>query len=192
LLILAVDVVSALSSSGTGAQGPQVGRKEHSTLAAASPIVDWEYDQIQPAVAFSQASGGYLVVWEDHRGDGGNDSDIYGRLVDENNVAMSFPFAISLEGGRHRLAPDVACNSTAGEFLVVWEYAFSDTDHDIYARRVGSDGTMIGPEFPIADSPNFESNPSVAYDDMDNQYVIVWEQSGGEVSSYDIYGQCLT
>jgi len=145
-------------------------------------------DQVRPAIAHSRQADEYLVVWED--GSGGGGSDIYGRRVGADGVARGDEFAIALEGDNLRLAPDVAYNQTDGEFLVVWEWESTPDNHDIYARRVGSDGSLISSEIPIATLTNFESNPAVAYNTADNEYLVVWEHRYAS-GDHDIYGQRL-
>ena len=124
---------------------------------AASPIITWEYDQVQPAIAYGLEAGQYLVVWEDHHWGWGGDWDIYGRRVGADGTPIGGHFAISWEGNKHRLAPDVAYHPAIGEYLVVWEYEYSLDDHDIYARRVASDGALIGGELPISTSATLKA-----------------------------------
>lgn len=164
------------------------------TSQAGSPIIAWEYDQIQPAMAYGSQWGEYLVVWEDHHWDWGDDWDIYGRRVGADGVALGEHFGISWEGSNHRLSPDVAYNCGANEFLVVWEYEYSATDHDIYARRVASDGSLIGAELAVAMFTNFESNPGVTYNSNADEYLVVWEhrEGSGDFTQNDIYGQRLS
>ena len=158
-----------------------------------SPIITWEHDQIHPAVAYGSEAGQYLVVWEDHHWGWGDDWDIYGRRVRADGVTVGNPFGISWDGSEHRLAPDVAYNQANGEFLVVWEYEHSPTDHDIYARLVRQDGTLASGEFPIATSGSYESSPAVAYNPAANEYLIVWEVrvGSGEFSHHDIQARRL-
>jgi len=161
--------------------------------AAAGQIMSWEYDQIRPAVAYSSASDVYLVVWEDHHWGFGADWDIYGRRVSGSGSTIGGAFGISYDGPQHRLAPDVAYNSSLNEFLVVWEYEYSSSDHDIYAQRVATDGTPIGGQIAIATPTNFDGNPAVAFNASDEEYLVVWERRVGsdEFAHNDIYGQRL-
>jgi len=160
-------------------------------LAAAAAIVTWEYDQVRPGVAYNAVSNQYLVVWEDHHWGFGTDWDIYARRVDAGGTPLGSHFAVSWLNANQRLAPDVAYNSTNGEYLVVWEYEYSADDHDIYAQRIASDGTLVGSEIGVAALSNFESKPAVAYDSVRNEYLVVWEhQTGsGEFVQHDIRGQ---
>jgi len=159
--------------------------------AAASTVVSWEYDQLKPAVAYSPQSQNYLVVWEDHHWGSGNDWDIYSRLVNNADVPVGSALDITSSYGNKQLAPDVAYNPSSGEFLVVWEDEFATTDHDIYAQRLGSDGSVLGGRITVTTLNNLESNPAVAYNAATNEYLIAWEHRTGsdEFAQEDIYGQ---
>jgi hypothetical protein len=161
---------------------------------AEAAIIAWEYDQLVPASAFGGASGGYLTVWEDHHWAWGADRDIYARAVPVSGIPVAAEFGVSWDGSNHRLAPVVAANAATGEFLTVWEYAFSDSDHDIYARLVRSDGTLLTGEIAVATVTNYDGNPAVAYNASGNEYLVVWERRVGsdEFVQYDLYGQRLS
>lgn len=162
--------------------------------AAAVPIIAWEYDQLRPAVAASEQASLYLVVWEDHHWGFGADWDIYGRLMGSDGMPVGGAFGVAFAGEKHRLAPHVAYNRDLDEFLVVWEYEFSATDHDILAQRVASNGTLVSGEIAIATLGNFESRPRVIYNVVDEEYLVVWEHRIGsdEFAQHDIRGQRLS
>jgi hypothetical protein len=159
----------------------------------ATAIVSWEYDQIQPAAAFNTAANQYLVVWEDHHWGFGDNWDIYGRRVSESGATVGGTFGISWldDGGDHdRMAPDVAYNTSDDDYFVVFEYAYSDTDHDILGQRVDADGSLIGSEVWLASSAANQSTPAVAYNPATNEHLVVYEQlaGSGEFTYNNIYG----
>lgn len=160
----------------------------------ASAIVSWEWDQVHPAAAYSPTAGTYLVVWEDHHWGCGDNWDIYGRLAASDGTPQGGTFGISWDTwagyDNHRLAPDVAYNSSANAYLVVLEYAYSDTDHDILARFVNADGTLPGSDFGIHTTGAYQSRPAVAYDPVANSYLVVYEERVGsdEFAHMDIRG----
>jgi hypothetical protein len=194
-ILLCVATLAGPSTPDTVAQGldpqlpdPPLRSLKPASLAAASPVIAWEYDQLRPAVAYSSQADRYLVVWEDHHWGWGDDWDIYGRFVRADGVPSGAAFGISWEGSQHRLAPAVAYNAANGEFLVVWEHEYSPDDHDIRARRVAADATLIGEELVISNLLNSESSPAVAYSTATNEYLIVWEHLF-EARRHGIYGR---
>ena len=58
-------------------------------FAAPAPVISWEYDQLQPAIAYSGATNEFLVVWEDHHWGFGTDWDIYARRVNASGTPLS-------------------------------------------------------------------------------------------------------
>ena len=159
-------------------------------LAGELAIATWEYDLIKPRLAYNSLDNEFLVVWEDHRWGWGDDWNIYGQRVSGNGYLTGDNFGIAWKiTGRanHRMSPDVAYKAAANEYLVVWEYAYSPTDFDIYARRVAADGTLMEGELSVATSGIFEAAPIVATDDgLD--YLVVWEQGPGS-QGIDLYGE---
>jgi hypothetical protein len=82
-------------------------------------------------------------------------------------------------------------------FTVVWEHAFSATDHDIYARQVTNTGTLRGtsPIFVQTNTTN-QTWPSVSKSDgglpyATQRFTIVYQQTFS-ASDQDIYGAMLT
>ncbi len=148
-------------------------------IFAATPVTTWEYDQIRPAITYNSKVNEYLAVWEDHHWGNGNDWDIYGQRIGSDGLPVGGRFGISWDNTQHRQNPTVAVNTSNGEYLVVWEYEYSPTDHDILARRLSSDGTLIGNEFVIANLTNNESSPAITFNPFYNEYLVVWKQFTG-------------
>ena len=151
-------------------------------------ISTWENDQIRPRVAFNNTLDEFLVVWEDHHWGWGEDWDIYGRRINSNGDPIGGQFAIAWQNVNHCLNPDVIYNPQADEYLVVWEYEYSESDHDIYAQRIAGDGTLVGEQIAIATLNNWESRPAAAYNAWTNEYMVAWEsrQGNGEFVHNDI------
>jgi len=96
----------------------------------------------------------------------------------------------------------VAFNSTENEFLVVWHGDTSagslvDDEFEIYGQRIDASlGTAVGnDDFRISSmgtdgSASFSAlNPAVAYNNADNEYLVVWEGDDSLTNGFDIYGQ---
>ena len=89
--------------------------------------------------------------------------------------------------------PSVAYNSNHDEYLVVWHNKWG-ANRDIYAQRINGKGELlswfaVGPTAPLNPYPNDRVQPSVAYDPMNDRYLIVWAyDTSGNGSNYDIHG----
>lgn len=196
ILLFAVGVV-LWGSGEKRAAAHQVGRSAQiapDEPAAINPITSKLYDQLLPSVAYNPQVNNYLVAWEDHYWGSGVDWDIYGRIVEANGIPVASEFDITSESTLKQIAPKVAYNSIANEYLVVWENEFSGTDHDIYARRVSSNGTIASLWLGVATVVDYDEKPVIAYDSLQNQYLVVWQRRVGldEFYQYDIYAQRLT
>jgi hypothetical protein len=164
-----------------------------SSAVLSMPIIDWEYDQVDPSASFSPVVGHFMVVWADNHWGNGTEWDIYGRTVDRMGTAVSPYFAIGWENTNHRHHPVIAYNSVADEYLVVYEYEYSVTDHDLRARRVTSDGNLIGGEMSLTYFNEDDHHPDLCYNPITNQYLVVWQHWEGdqEFGNNDLYGLLL-
>jgi len=142
-------------------------------------------DQCFPALVYNSTEDKYLIVWQDHRS--GN-WDIYGQCISpKGDQGSSFPIVTHPDNQER---PDVVYNSVNNEYLVVWQ-DYRRGDWDIYARRISSDCTPSGSEVPVAQQPERQWYPALAYDSADNQYLVVWwDNRRGDGG--DIYGQRLS
>ena len=197
---LTVMPVAASTDSGTGKGSAEVAAPSGSrasdspaSVAQSSEIISWAYDQVAPAVAFNPDAGQYLAVWEDHHWGNGANWSIYCHRVGADGGLIGSRVSIAYGGKNHVMAPDVVYHPTIQEYLVVWEYAQSSSNHDIYAHRVGEDGSLPGDEIHVAALTKSESNPAVAYNSQDDEYLVVWErrEGSGETAHFDIIGQRL-
>jgi hypothetical protein len=146
-----------------------------------------------PAVAWSQAGDEFLAVWQDGRNLNSRGWDIYGRRVGADGAGpeLRISGAGAISEDSH---PTVAWNQTAGEYLVVWgDYRDDLTGgSDIYGRRVGTDGARLGADIRISGTNNasWEEKPAVAWNQVDNGYLVVWQDwRNVSTSGANIYGR---
>jgi hypothetical protein len=164
---------TALTSQASGAAhaaGCPLGRNfdiSNSTSTAA----------VVPSIAYNSDRDEYLVVWWNDRP--GND-DIYGRRVSGDGALIGNWFAIAAGAGHERAFPDVAYNSQAEEYLVVWVDDYSD----ICAQRVSATGQLQGTEINIGGMGDENWGPAVAYASTENKYLVVWTEKIGTVYAF--------
>ena len=85
-------------------------------------------------------------------------------------VGDNFPICTDWEVQQN---PAVAYNSTNNEYLVVWE-DWRSGEPDIYARRLSSTGELLFSRL-ICAAPESQRFPAVAYNNAENEYLVVWE-----------------
>jgi hypothetical protein len=99
-----------------------------------------------------------------------------------------------------------AYNPTANEYLVVWSGddntgSLADGEEEVYAERVSAGGALLGSRIRVSDmGPEGDfnygaSNPSVAYNPANDQYLVVWSGDDNTAPLVDnereIFGQLL-
>lgn len=150
------------------------------------PICNESHEQYKPSLAFNSSTNQYLVVWYDYRNI--INADIYGQLVNSDGTLSGSNFPIC-DAPEEQYNPKVTYNSIINQYLVVWDDYRNNTDWNIWAQLVNADGTLQGGNFSVCNESHNQYNPSIAYDNNKNQYIIVWsdERNGNA----DIYGQLI-
>jgi hypothetical protein len=136
-------------------------------------------DQAAPSIATDDTTA--FIVWYDRRN--GTSYDIFGARIDEDGNILD-PAGILIARGSH-YDPYPAVGFDGTNYLVVWGYAETSGQYDIYGMRVSKEGEFLdGEPFVISDASGSQMSPSVAFDGTN--YLVVWYDSRG--GSYDIYG----
>jgi len=168
-----------------------------SPLGDEFPISQESARQWYPALAYNSDANQYLVVWWDDRNWATTGGDIYGQRLSPEGESLGDNFPISTAQGLQRF-PDVAYNSFDRDYLVVWEDNRNSlsTAFDIYGQRVASDGEVKGDNvegegnFPISMAPNSQSHPALAYNDLEDQCLVVWQDDRKyDALRWTIYGK---
>jgi len=89
----------------------------------------------------------------------------------------------------HDVNPAVAYNPTSNQFLVVWVYGAPDQTQVIRGQLLAGDGTRIGPNFRISYSPGSPASPSVAYNSINEQYLVAWVDHRNDLSMSEVFGR---
>ena len=89
-------------------------------------------------------------------------------------VTLGSNFAVAGAPVTNRYDPAVAYNSVDDEFFVVWSDFRNSLSGDIYGQRVTAEGSTTGPNIAIWVKEASQSEPAIAYNGHDNQYLVVW------------------
>lgn len=161
-----------------------------------------------PAAAYDPANNQFLVVWQQYSG---VESEIFGQYIDgSTGTEAGSDFQISFMGPNgapsalyNADTPAVAFNTTNNEYLVVWRAddnnaPLIDEEYEIFGRRITAGGSPIGTDGFRISNMGADSNASsgsvsygkVAYNSVNNEYLVVWDGQDGN-GEREIRGQRL-
>jgi hypothetical protein len=156
------------------------------------------------AVGYNERDDRYLVVW-DGRESATEARRLFGQVLDGGGTPIGDRRVIADVGPDGTTpfdarSPSVVWNPDANEFLVVWAGRPEVGDgRDIFARRVSPDGSPLGSQptrvsdtGPAATADRDASEPSVAYNGANDEYLVVWAADDTANLHIEIYGQRLT
>lgn len=147
-------------------------------------------------IANLRAYGVSMVVAE--RRSGTTPIAVVGRILRNDGTAATAQFDIAATS-RDSIRPDIGGDAGGAPtyFTVVWEHAFSATDHDVYARQITNDGTLRGTS-PIYVQINtgYQSFPTISKANGAPPYALqrwtIAYQQRASSADEDIYGAMLT
>ena len=169
-----------------------------------------------PAVTYNATSQEYFVVWVGEDNVGGlvpGEREVFGQRIESGtgdelgtNDARLSDMGPNGTGAFFALDPDVAHDSLANQYLVVWEArdtpdSVSVAEFEVFGQLVdGVTGAELGPnDFRISEhgppgaGPFRARRPDVAFDPVSNEFLVVWEADDDEGDlvgfEFEIYGQ---
>ena len=155
-------------------------------------IAGWPDAEIHPAVAACDEADQYLVAWQSLQPAG--HYDVYARFIRGDGTPDSVH---QIRGSAEaEVEPDVACNMSGRQYLVVWQQQYSGATgpYGIWGRQVSTDTTM-SPEFEIiaggwAGMPADRTDPVVA--GGHTNHLVAWEHERYVGPHQDIHGRLVT
>jgi len=174
------------------------------------------YDADYPAVVYNPNADEYLVAWESDdtvQGMVDNEYEIFAQRVYSTGILVGSNLRISDMGGSgdalyDAFSPDVAFNSEDFEYIIVWygddnTGGLVDDEYEIYGQLITWNGVGTGPnDFRISDMGGTGDltydafHPSVAYNPLRNEYLVVWQGDdnvGGLVEGeFEVFSQRMT
>lgn len=88
--------------------------------------------------------------------------------------------------------PAAAYNWKHHEYLVVWHTTWAVGARDIRGARISATGQLLSSFIVYAHATNDSAQPSVAYDPVNDRYLVVWVfDVFGNGSDWDVYGRFI-
>ncbi len=114
----------------------------------------------------------------------------WGYDIREETDAWAFVREVPIAAGHYRERVSELGMNARGEYLVVWEVEQTAGDWDVWARRAALKPQFhwLGPAFPVAESQLSEEHAAVAYDPVQDTFLVVYQVKAGE-GDHDIWGQ---
>ena len=141
-----------------------------------------------PDVA-SDASGGFVVVWQSD-GQDGSAGGVFARRYDPQGAPLGAGFAVNEHTTAEQGTPRVAV-APDGSFTVVWStFAHpGGSGSDPVGRRFDASGAPVGGDFRINTyTSSYQSGAAIAAD-PDGDFVVAWSSQGADGDGYGISGQ---
>ena len=96
-----------------------------------------------------------------------------------------------------RGGPSVAYNSANNEYLIVWFDLRNQptTGNDVFGQRLSANGTLLGGNIPIATEVGAQFGAFVAYNSIDNNYLVAWKSQfdgPGSPDFNDAFGRLVS
>ena len=145
--------------------------------------VNWR----KPSVANNNIANRFMVVAE--AGDAPT-RGIWGCTISAATGNLLPQFEIIAGGGGEKTNPDIGGDSflvAPTYFLVVWEWAFTPTDHNIAGRMLDANGAMVGSNLFLELGNKNQSKPAVSKSNLGNEWMVVWQHSFSAADE-DLYG----
>jgi len=133
-------------------------------------FTDGRHNHLSP-VAVTDSEGRVWVAWQ------GADTTSFRIYASRQETAgFTKPFVVNEGMKRNSWSPAIAATkSDGGRIAIVWD-GYEKGDYDVFVREFGTDGKTDAAR-PVANSPDYESRASLAYDAAGRLW-IAWEQSG--------------
>ena len=134
------------------------------------------------------ADGDYVVAWQSYLQDGSG-TGIYAQRYDAAGVAQGGEFRVNTTTVDNQSNPAVAMDAD-GDFVIAWQSNLQDGNSEgVYAQRYDAAGIAVGGEFQVnMATSGAQLNPAVAMD-LDGDFVVTWQSSLQDGSSFGIYAQ---
>ena len=129
-----------------------------------------------PDIAYDHSNDRHLVVWE-ATDSSGTLHDIWGCQVYGSGGNYATPFIIDSYPNDAGFPAVAALPNAPGQvkFLVVYEYAFTATDHDIHGCYIEENSAVSGIIFP-ANASSMETAPAVAASEHSSTFLVAWQE----------------
>ncbi len=150
------------------------------------------------SVAWSSVSNVYLIAWEDRMSRSTGAENLSAQLISATGDLIGDTMFIRDQDFAEE-SPRIAYNSDDDQFLIIWderigfsENADPQTNTDVIAQIVSSQGELVGEPIPIEQTTAYSLRQDVDYSSAAEAYLVVWKgDPSGDFAFADIYGRLI-
>lgn len=120
--------------------------------------------------------GGFVVVWESHGGQDGDQTGVFGQRFDGSAARVGAEFPINTYTTANQVNVGVCC-SPDGSFVSVWDGRGGQdgSQRGIFGQRFSSSGAYAGAEFQVNTYTSGDQDSASICCDGDGNFVVAWE-----------------
>ena len=173
--------------------GQQLGGRFDITPWSADPLESFRCED--PALAYGQSGGNthFFVAYEYFSNPTDKSTtEIHGAILPRSTSSGDDVTRFTIcDASGVQADPRVAFDSKHDQFFVVWEDGREGTsNYNVYGQLFDINGIPIGNEKIIASGPHCQCQPWITYDDVNNHFLIVWEDGIHAANGpFEIWGQ---
>ena len=137
-----------------------------------------------PGVAYNPVDDEYLVVLQENNG-----SNLFALRLDSagNTLGSEITLSPTASGGGR-----VVFNPAANEYFVIWDdHRAGSANVNVFAQRLAADGSLLGGDYALTTDNFIQQDSQLAYDALNQTYLVVWQEQNSATSNAQIYGLLL-
>jgi hypothetical protein len=148
------------------------------------------YQRMFSAAAYDAFHQKYVAVWDTFNASS-NDYDLMGQWVNPDGSLDGYNFTVSNKDAVKEWKSAIAHGGSNSQTLVVWnKQDYPTNQEDVFGRLFIKDVAQGTDEFPVANAAgSFQGNPAVAFDGVNNQFLVVWGDDRDSGYGSEIYGR---
>ncbi len=144
-------------------------------------------DRIRPCVAYNGIENEFMVLWMYDASGNGSRYQIQGQRISGDGQLIGEAFTVKADGGLSFWSPRLAWSGISNLYMLAWSAQDgSSTPVEIGMKALFADGsTRTEDTYRVTDVR--PTQPDVAYNPVDGEFLVVWGQQNSD-GSYSLIG----
>ncbi len=137
--------------------------------------------------------GGAIITWQDIRN--GNSHDIYTQAIDSSGVLKWTQNGVAIcTASRNQWYQNIVSDGQGGAFITWADQRKSESDSDIYAQAIDSNGTVkwITDGIAICTAESYQEYPQLTMNELGSMIITWQDKRNGYWGNWYIYAQSIS